>query len=273
MFNWNLNTAARTENRGAIPASTNATTITSGAADTKGTWVDIGAVTTFTYEALSIFFGNSSAAHDVVFDVGINVGGNRFVIAEDLRFSDRKDGGWDRYPPLSIHVPSGTQISIRLASSVASATADFLLVGHSCGLFGAPGYSRMVALYTPSTSRGIDCDAGAIAHTKTRTQIIASTPQRVVALLVTVGTANDIGKAAATRWLFDIEQGAGGSEQVVIPNLFYGCGTILDTITQTTFGPFPCDIAAGTRLACNIQCNVTTSLDRTRDIALHGFVP
>jgi len=273
MFNWTLNTAARTENRGAITASTNATTITGGAADTKGSYTDIGAVTNFDYEAISIYFGNSSTTHDVVFDLAISVGGNRFVIAEDLRFSDRKDGGWDRYSLLPLHVPSASQLSIRLASNIASATADFLLVGHSCGLFGAPGYSRMVALYTPATSRGIDCDPGATAHTKTRTQITASTPQRVVGLMVAVGTATDVAKGAAARWLFDIEQGGAGAEQVIVPNLFVGCGTITDTVTQTIFGPFPCDIAAGTRLSCNIQCSVNTSGDRTRDIALHGFVP
>jgi len=273
MFNWNLNTAARTENRGAITASTNATTITSGAANTKGSYVDIGAVTSFDYEAISICFGNSSTTHDVVFDLAINVGGNRFIIAEDLRFSDLKDGGWDRYSLLPIHVPSGSQISIRLASSVASATADFLLVGHSCGLFGAPGYSRMVALYTPSTSRGVDCDPGAVGDTKTRTQVTASTPQRVVALMVAIGGGGDAARATTDRWLFDIEQGGAGSEQVIVPNIYCGCGSVIDVPAQTTFGPFPCDIATATRLSCNIQCNVTTAGDRVLDIALHGFVP
>ena len=273
MFNWTLNTAARTENRGAITASTNATTITAAAsANTKGSYTDIGAVTSFDYEALSIFFGNSSTTHDVVFDVAINVGGNRFIIAEDLRFCDLKDGHWSQYHTLPIHVPSGSQLSVRLASSVASATVDFLLVGHSCGLFGAPGYSRMIALYSPSSSRGVNCDPGGSANTKTRTQIIASTAQRVVALTVSIGGGGDSARGA-DRWLFDVEQGGAGAEQVIIPNMYAGAGTLIDVHAQQVFGPFPCDIAAGSRLSVNIQCHITTAGDRVVDIALHGFVP
>jgi len=273
MFNWNLNTAARTENRGAITGSTNATTVTSGAANTKGSYTDIGAVTSFDYEAVSIFFGNSSTTHNVVFDLAINVGGNRFVIAEDLRHADLKDGHWASYNGLPLHVPSGSQLSIRCASSVASATFDILIVGHSCGLFGAPGYSRMIALYTPSSSRGIDCDPGGSANTKTRTQISASIPQRVVMMMVCLGPGSDVAAGAVMKWLLDIEQGGAGSEQVVIPNMFHGRGTVSDMPTQTVFGPFPCDIPAGTRLSCNIQASVTTAGDRVADIALHGFVP
>jgi len=273
MFNWTLNTAARTENRGAITASTNATTITGGAANTKGSYTDIGAVTSFDYEAVSLMFGNSSTTADFVFDLAINVGGNRFVIAEDLRHCDLKDGHWAQYHMLPIHVPSGSQLSIRLASSVASATADFLLVGHSCGLFGAPGYSRMIALYAPSSSRGINCDPGGTVNTKTRTQIVASTSQSVVAMMVAIGGGGDAAVGFNMKWLFDIEQGAAGSESVILPNMFHGRGTTEDLPTQTVFGPFPCDVASGTRLSCNIQCSINTAGDRVADIALHGFVP
>jgi len=274
MFNWNLNTAARTENRGAITASTNATTITAaGSANTKGSYADIGAVTSFDYEAVTLLFGNSSTTANFVLDLAINLAGNRFVIAEDLRHADLKDGHWASYNGLALHVPSGSQLSIRCASSVASATFDILIIGHSCGLFGAPGYSRCIALYAPSSSRGIDCDPGGSANTKTRTQIISSTSQRVAMLMVCLGPGSDVAAGAVMRWLFDIEQGGAGSEQVVIPNMFHGRGTVSDMPTQTVFGPFPCDIPAGTRLSCNIQASVTTAGDRVADIALHGFVP
>ena len=274
MFNWHLNTAARTENRGAITASTNATTITAAAsANTKGSYADIGAVTSFDYEAVSLMFGNSSAAADFVFDLSINVGGNRFIIAGDLRHCDVKDGHWAQYHMLPIHVPAGSQLSIRCASSVLSTTLDILIVGHSSSLFGGPGYSRCIALYTPSSSPGINCDPGATNNTKTRTQITASTPQRVVALMVGSGGGGDASRSAVHRWLFDIEQGGAGSEQVIIPNIYQGCNSTGDLPTQTVLGPFPCDIAAGTRLSCNIQDSNNTSGDRVLDIALHGFVP
>ena len=273
MFNWVPHTAARSENRGAVTGSTTGTTITGGGANTKGSYTDIGATTTFDYEWIVFTSGNGSAAADYVLDLAINVGGNRFIIAQDLRFCNIRAANeqWDIYA-LPLHVPSGSQLSVRCASSTASATCQVVIIGYSSGQFGAPGYSRCQAFYTSATSRGINCDPGAVAHTKTRTQITASTSDRAVALLVYVGPNADIA-AAATRWLFDIEVGGAGTEQVLLPNMYLGRGAPYDIPTSKVFGPYPCDIPAASRMSVNIQCHVTTDGDRDGDVALWGFVP
>jgi len=277
MFNWVPHTAARSENRGAVTGTTSGTTITAGgAADTKGSYTDIGATTSFDYEWILFVIGNgsSAAAADQVVDLAINVGGNRFVIAEDLRFCGSLRANleqWDIYA-LPLHVPSGSQLSARSAAGTASATCEVVIIGYSSGPFGAPGYSRCRAFYAPTSSRGINCDPGAVAHTKTRTQIIASTPERAVAILAYVGPNADIA-AAATRWLFDIETGGAGSEQVLLPNLYLGRGAPYDIPTSMVFGPYPCDIPSASRMSVNIQSHVTTDGDRDVDVALWGFVP
>jgi len=274
MFNWVPHTAARSENRGAVPGSSAGTVITgSGTANTKGSYTDIGSTISFDYEWIVLAVGAGSGAADYVFDLAINVGGNRFTIAADLRYCNRRVANqqWDIFV-LPIHVPSGSQLSVRCASSTSSATLEIVIIGYSSGPFGAPGYSRCLAFYTPSTSMGINCDPGAVANTKTRTQIIASTPGRAVALLAYVGPNADI-SASATRWLFDIETGGAGSEQVLLPNLYLGRGAPYDIPTSMVFGPYPCDIPTASRMSVNIQSHVTTDGDRDVDVALWGFVP
>jgi len=276
MFNWVPHTAARSENRGAVTGTTSGTTITSGGAgDTKGSYTDIGSTTSFDYEWLLLFIGKGAgaASDDYVLDLAINVGGNRFIIAENLRYCNRKASNeqWDGYA-LPLHVPSGSQLSVRSQAAGATRTCEVVIIGYSSGPFGAPGYSRCRAFYTPTTSRGINCDPGAVAHTKTRTQITASTTDRAVALLVYVGPNADVA-AAATRWLFDIEVGGAGAEQVLLPNMYSGRGAPYDMPVSMVFGPYPCDIPSGSRLSVNIQSHVTTDGDRDVDVALWGFVP
>jgi len=273
MFNWVPHTAARSENRGAAAGTAGTVITASGTANTKGSYTDIGSTTSFDYEWLIVVAGAANTAGNYVFDLAISVGGNRFIIAEDLRFCSLRASNqqWDIYC-LPLHVPSGSQLSVRCAASVASITMQVVILGYSSGPFGAPGYSRCRAFYAPSTSRGITCDPGAVAHTKTRTQITASTPDRAVALLAYVGPNGDVA-AAATRWLFDIETGGAGSEQVLLPNMYLGRGAPYDMPTSQVFGPYPCDIPASSRMSCNIQCHVTTAGDRSVDVALWGFVP
>jgi len=273
MFNWVPHTAARVENRGAVTGTTSGTVFTANAANNvKGAYVDIGSTTSFDYEWMVVMFGTGGGQNFVI-DLAINVGGNRFIIAEDLRYCNLRavQEQWDGYF-LPLHVPSGSQLSMRCAASSGSQTVQVVIIGYSSGPFGAPGYSRCRAFYTPSSSRGIDCDPGTVAHTKTRTQIIGSTPERAVALMAYIGPDNDIA-AAGTRWLFDIEAGGAGAEQVLLPNLYLGRGAPYDIPTSMVFGPYPCDIPSASRMSCNIQCNVTTAGDRTVDVALWGFVP
>jgi len=277
MFNWVPHTAARSENRGAVTGTTSGTTISAaGSVNTKGSYTDIGGTTSFDYEWIVVVIGNGSPggnAADYVLDMAINVAGNRFIVAEDLRYSNIRAAAeqWDIYS-LPLHIPSGSQLSARCAASVASTNFQVVIIGYSSGPFGAPGYSRCRAFYTPTSSRGINCDPGAVAHTKTRTQIIASTPDRAVAFMAYVGPNADI-SASATRWLFDIEYGAAGSEQVILPNPYLGRGAPYDIPTSKVFGPYPCDIPAASRMSVNIQSHVTTDGDRDVDVALWGFVP
>lgn len=276
MYGWTQNTAARQESRGATTSgATTGTVITSGGSvNTKGSYTNLGTVTGFTYEWLGCMLSNASSSVDFTVDIALKVGANYFVIVEDLRLCSRKGPFEDAAAYwLPVHAPVGAQLAARCQSALASKTCQIVLTGHSCGLFGAPGYSRCIALYAPASSMGVTIDPGATANTKVRTQLIASTAQRVVGIMGFVGPNTDTAKAAIQNWLFNIDIGAVGAEYSVASDLFMASSVTIDLQFPHHFGPFPCDIPAGSRISVNAQCSVNTPSDRTFDFAAWGFVP
>lgn len=260
------------ETLGATTGSSGGTTVTASAsANTKGSYADIGGVTSFAYEELHVAMlavGNN----DYTADVAINVGGNRFIIAEDLRVRARGADNAIIYP-LALHVPAGAQLSMRCQSNAVSVTLSCILYGRSKGLRGMPGFSRLRALYAPGTSRGVNCDAGAVANTKTRTQIVASSAARAVGLLGYIGPAADIARGGSEQWLMDISVGAAAAEWDIITNLLLGADATTDTNYPGLVGPFACDVPASSRWSVNLQSSSTTAGDRRLDVALWGYEP
>lgn len=261
------------ETLGAVTATSTGTLITAGAINAKGTWTALG-TPTFPYEFFTVSVGASSAAADYVFDIGINDGsGNVFVVAADLRISGLK-GAADLFLsyPIPVRLPT-SQIMCRCASSTASATLRVLLTGTSAGLLGGGSYSRLVALYTPATSRGVTIDTGATANTKSAwVQMTASTPHAIDAVMLGIGPNADVSRTAATTGLLDIGIGTAGAEYVMIPDQLWGFTTTSDTPFPNVLGPYPLGIPDATRLAARAQSNNTTAGDRTLDLAIWGLV-
>lgn len=245
-------------------------------ANTKGTWVTSTSYKpTFSWNLLKINVYNRSAS-DHVFDIGIDDGsGNRYVICPDLRVPGLRGARMASVQYLlPLHVPVGKQLAFRCADATGGLAVCMTIGGYSNGIYGAQGYSRMVSLYTPSSSRGVDVDPGATAHTKgSWTQLTASSSDRIVGLLFAVGLANDIARAANARGVIDIGIGAGGSERVLFADNLIVSETVGDAWYPILHGPFPCDVPAGTRFAARFQNEVNTASDRLCDIAVWGFVP
>lgn len=273
MFQWHPEGGnPSSETLGAATGSSGGTSVTASASvNTKGSYADIGGVTSFAYEELHVGM-LATANADYTADVAINVGGNRFIIAEDLRIRGRSADNGIIYP-LALHVPAGSQLSMRCQSTTSSSVLSCILYGRSAGLRGMPGFSRLLALYSPSSSRGVSCDAGATANTKSRTQIIASTAARIVGLLAYLGPNADTGRVGSEQWLADISAGAAAAEWDIVANLIAGSDATTDYNYPGLCGPFACDIPAATRLSCNLQCSSTVAGDRSLDVALWGYAP
>lgn len=245
-------------------------------ANTKGTWVTSSAFKpSFTWNMMRVSLLNASAA-DYTVDIGIDDGsGNVYVICPDLRLPGLRASrtGFCHYL-LPLHVEKDKQFAFRCADTTGGLQARVTIGGSSNGLYGAQGYSRMVALYSPSLSAGVAVDPGGSASTKgSWSQLTASSSDRVVAIMGAIGHNADISRAANQSMLLDIGIGGAGSERVLVPDIHFGADTNQDQWSPITFGPYPCDVPSGTRFAARSACDVTTASDRTCDIALWGFVP
>lgn len=266
--------SARHESRGELTASSRGTLLTaSGTANLKGSWTSLGSASSFAYEGITIYLSRPSAAANFMVDIGIDDGaGNNFVLVSNHYFAAQK-AEHNSAVFVPVHVPAGALIEARVACSTASATVDIVVVGHSANPGGFPGYSRAVALFTPSSSRGVTVDPGATADTEgSWAQLTASCPADIDAIFGVVGFNNDTARAAVfAGMLLDIGVGASSSEFDAVPNIAFGWEATWDGPNDVFFGPFACTIAAGTRIAARAQCMINTAGDRSVDLALYGL--
>lgn len=252
-----------------------ATSTASASTNTKGSWAtDTSWKPTFNWHLMRVTIWNGNTG-DYVVDIGADDGsGNVFVLCPDLRCPGRlapRSGVITYLIPL--HVPAGRQLALATACSTGSRAARVSIAGCSVGIGGAPGFARMVALYTPSTSRGVSIDPGGTAHTKGAwTELTSSSSARVTALMLAVGGAADTSHAAEQQAFVDIGIGASSSERVLLPDLGFAADQTQSQWHPHVYGPHPVDVPAGTRFAARSQCSVNTAGDRVLDLALWGLV-
>lgn len=275
MLQHHVSHGVRVQRLGATASSRGTSVIAAAGANTMGSWTTIG-TTGFAWEHM-IVSATPLEASDFLFDLGIESGGNVWLLAERLRVpNDVAARCLGLHIPLPLHVPSGAVLQARAQSSAGLLERIHLAaIGFSSGLHGAPGFSRCVALNAHTSSRGIACDPGASGSVKTRTQIVAAANAnpRIAGIFAMVGCNGDIARAADQNWLMDIEAGAAANERTIVPNLGFSSGTVWDSPLPALTPIAPCDIAAGERLSVNLECSVTTASDRTLDVSLHGLVP
>lgn len=263
----------RLETLGVVAASSRGTLMTTGNSSAKGSYVSLGTAG-FTYEYIVLSLGWSTAT-DHIIDLQIYDGANGWIIAPDLRLASVRDHrGYSVVIGLPLHIPSGSQLRVRGASRAAAGTNEVavILTGYAAGPGGAPGFSRMINITTPSTCRGVTLDAGGTAHTKTRVELVASSAAAIRGLLAHIGPNSDTGRAAVASALMDIDIGAAGQEAPLASNLAFCWGIIADQPIHNYFPIIPCRVPASTRFSANGQCSDNTAGDRTWDVSAWGFV-
>lgn len=268
---WNI--GARSETLGATEASTTGVSLTSGgSAGTKGSWVDVGSPISFPYKYLIVSMQNATNTLEFALDVGINVGGNRFVIAEDLLFTARgADGGFAQYA-LPLNVIGGAQLSARIASDTASSTVGTIFYGFSNGIAGMAGFSRCRALHTYTTRPGITIDPGATPNTKgSWTELISACPADVAALLLYVG--GEDATISANQNFIDLSIGAAASEQLILSNIVIPKSALHDYPPFSSFPIIPFFAPSGTRFSARTQSTTGTAGDRVVVVGLWGLEP
>jgi hypothetical protein len=265
---------------GVVAGTTTGTIVTANATlDTKGAWTQLSASTPMAANGAWLMLGHGDGGTgQEQFLIDIGFGSTTVVIAPDIFWPGIKavatglgpSVGWI---PLPIHIPAGTDVRMRVQSSLGSAVvlASLLLAANGVGP-SAP-FQRLASYGSVSSgSRGTDADPGAVANTKATSwsQLDAAIANPIRWMYVLVGNSDNWGMSSATRWHLDIGIGASSSEKILIPDLITLAGNTGDTVIPGSFGPFEVHIPAGTRLSARCQCNITNSTDRIIDVSILG---
>lgn len=271
MGDWSMLEGQLVDTVGEVAATSYGTVITAHAnANTKGSYTQIVAATTYNADGLIVCLSPVTAVIDFLTDIAIGASGSEQKICGDLhRGSIRLTSTMFLIP---IAIPAGTRIAARTQCSAGGYTVQVTISLISQGFLPSASLHR-VTTYGANTadSGGVSVDPGGTAHTKgAYSQINGATSAPIRALLVAIGGQVNFTRATC-GWLVDIAIGAASSERIIIPDLALVCDVGSDDVTPFVLGPFFIDIPAGVRLAARAQCSITDASDRLFDIVLYGI--
>lgn len=262
--------AQRFEDVGADTGNSRGTAVVpGGTVHTKGSWVQLIASTSFAADGIVVKAAIVLVAvGQHLTDIGIGAAASEQVLLPDL-FSQ-----WATLPSpalyvLPIRIPAGTRISARTQSN--ATTSQIVVSGQIFqGGWDMPRLGRLTAYgVNTADTGGTQVDPGGTIHTKgSWSELVASTAHRTRHLSIAFGGQNNLVRTTANQ-LLDVGIGAGGSEVVLIPNIF-----VYQNLSTDSFHPlvtqYPCDIPAGTRIAVRAQSSITDATDRLFDVMAWG---
>jgi len=235
------------------------TTVTANAsAHTKGSYTTLGTAG-FNYDGFWLSTSNTQGgtAYRYRVDLAVNNGGSDQIIAADMFYDGSINGAYynsvgSHSPFIPIAVPKGATLKARCSASTGSGTCAVAIIG-------VQGSHRLIRPFrgllndTPFTNtdptNSITCSGTSVGSWG---QVIASTTQRYAALFVAGSTAGST-SPGMVGFRLDIGWGAAASERVLFSIVLAGYHETAAAVYGGALGPYPCDLPAGTRLACRMQ--------------------
>jgi len=273
MADWALRSGGKKDTVGEVASSSSMTVITASAtANTKGSYTQIVASTAFDSTWMMLIVRGFGTSRGFLLDLAIGAAASEKVIISNLLLGSSGNGCLPgTYGPFPISIPAGTRIAARLQSTTGSSTAQIEVV------LGASGFADdaplgIVTTYGADTSDsgGTQVDPGGTINTKgTWSEITSSTSREIKALCIAIGNQSNSAPGNAS-WLFDIGIGAGGSEKVVLADLYLVTTSSFAAQLIPNAFAFPISIPSGTRLSARAQCVINDATDRLFDVALYG---
>lgn len=246
MSDWGYNPAV--ERFVGSDAGAGKATPTGGAANTKGSWVQLFASAPFNATGLMLQVQCSTGDRAALVDIGIGGAGSEVVILPNIYLwastASAYSGLLSAYLP--VQIPAGTRVAVRLQSSAAS--GDFYF---KTQLFDAGG------LYTPQLATAYGADT-ATSHGTVLTSGSGSKGSWAQLSASVAGLRRGlicIGKpsAGADFWI-DIGVGGAGSEVIAVPDLM----AANTSTTSSVLVSIPLSIPPATRLAARTQASSGT---------------
>lgn len=246
--------------------------LTTGAANTKGSWSQVIAATTSEINMiyLSLTAGTFASATNTscLVDIGIGAAASEVVIVPNIALGYRVITLNTCFYAFPVNIPLGSRVAVRGQGAEASKGIAVEMTFAQLPN-GRKAPTSIIDMGTDTaTSKGVTVSNPGSNNTKgSWTQIIAATAEPFDALIVGAQGAAGTAFTASGEGLVDIGYGASGAEVKLVENL-----KIQSSVSeQIHLIPhpliIPCRLPAGTRLAARYQRSVTTM---PLDIILYG---
>lgn len=259
--------------QGTNTASGVGTAVTSGSANTMGSWVQLVASTPAdTAFLLAMMSNDLQTGLCTAYDIGVGGAGSEMVIAQQLIHCGVSTIEATTHYAFPVSIPAGSRIAARCQSATASdtGTINILLYDSSYTLTGAGGVDAIG--FNASATLGTLMEPGTVVNTKgSWVQLTASTARDYYGLMFGLDI-NNTTSTGNNPMLLDIGIGAAGLEKIIIPNLFISkmsAANVARIIVPPALPIFPISIPAGTRIAARCQ-SISNTLG-ARNWGLTGY--
>jgi hypothetical protein len=252
---------------GSVPASTQGTTITTGSANVKGSYVELTSATANDANWVLVHLGNAaSAGSNHLVDIAIGAATEQ-VIIPDLNMMSKAAGANFGSYLFPIFIPAGSRLTAR-AQGPAATTLEVVLTLFSGTMLAGGAPPSIVSAYgAVASSLGTAID-GVTANTEGAWTQIAAATDRDHCWWCVSGRIGDATLAAVTRWMIDLGIDT-ATETEIVGDLYFTA----DITSDLPYNPvvcFPYFVPAGSRITARMRSNVATSGDRVANIKLYG---
>jgi len=260
-----------------VSSIANTVTVTSGAANTKGSWATIDSSTAVDASTIHLTapLDTSLSGQDyhMLMDFAIGPSGGPTILVNNLQVGLLRNQNTPHTWALPFRVPAGTELIARIQCATASVGETFSveLVEDQGGY---PAFSHVETIgANTSTSQGVALATPAANNTKGAwTEIVASTSTYIRALTWGIGFDWQPG-FSSVNYLYDIAYGDSGTETILFENLVTRSAT-----TESQYGwlptghttPVAVNLPAGSRIAARYQAHAFSS-GRDINLCLYGW--
>ncbi len=255
--------------------SSRGVTVTSGAANTKGSYAQLSASTPMDADGFHMHLLPAGATADYLVDIALGGAGSEVVIVPDF-FMYGNNGSLSEIRTTSqVYVPipikAGTRVAARFQSNGATQTLTASLTLVAGDYYSSMRCGRATSYgITTATTVGTTIDPGGTINTKGSYAQISASLDRPIRYAILSLSARRNGTVSAQTGLLDIAVGAAASEQICVPDLPYGSSTATDAFQPSSTAIF-LSAKSGERLAARAQSSINDATDRLFDLAVMGF--
>lgn len=194
-------------------------TASRGAANAKGSYVEVFAATAFNYRAIQLnLLATGGGGQIYLVDIAIGAAGSETVVVSNLVFDSMRGVAQNTVEvTIPVSIPAGSRIAARVQESGGAGTRDVVVevIGRGGGINTPPAANGEVVTYgvDDTTTTGTLVDPGGTSGTfGAWTEFSAATPVDHSGLIAVLGTNKQSGVVATTRYQVQIGIGPSGGE-------------------------------------------------------------